>query len=128
MVPTRSASCAILISQGANVLVGTSFGYIDPMLNLSGEHSAVKFEHVSGYKTSPNMRVVNESIYEGYYLAGIVARSMTKSNILGFVGAVPIPEVIRNINSFTLGAQSVNPKITTKVVWINEWFNPPQGN
>lgn len=115
-----------LISQGANVLVGTSFGYMGPMLNLSGEHSAVKFEHVSGYKTSPNMRVVNSRIYEGYYLAGIVAGSMTKSNILGFVGAVPIPEVIRNINSFTLGAQSVNPKITAKVVWINEWFNPPK--
>jgi simple sugar transport system substrate-binding protein len=70
--------------------------------------------------------LVNSRIYEGYYLAGI-AGSMTKSNILGFVGAVPVPEVIRNINSFTLGAQSVNPKITTKVVWINEWFNP-QGN
>ena len=115
-----------LISQGANVLVGTSFGYMGPMLNLSRDHSSVKFEHVSGYRTSPNMRVVNSRIYEGYYLAGIVAGSMTKSNILGFVGAVPIPEVIRNINSFTLGAQSVNPNITTKVVWINEWFNPPK--
>lgn len=101
-----------LISQGANVLVGTSFGYMGPMLNLSGEHSAVKFEHVSGYKTSPNMRVVNSRIYEGYYLAGIVAGSMTKSNILGFVGAVPIPEVIRNIRNYVATAQGISPAKT----------------
>lgn len=115
-----------LISQGNNMVVGTSFGYMGPMIKLAGENSAVKFEHASGYKTSPNMRTFNSRIYEGYFLAGVVAGTMTKSNVLGFVGAVPIPEVIRNINSFTLGAQLVNPKITTKVVWINEWFNPPK--
>ncbi|HSV81603.1 MAG TPA: BMP family ABC transporter substrate-binding protein [Ramlibacter sp.] len=115
-----------IINQGGDMLVGTSFGYMGPMLKLSGEHRKVKFEHASGYKSSPNMRTYNSRIYEGYYLAGVVAGSMTKSNVLGFVGAVPIPEVIRNINSFTLGAQSVNPNITTKVVWINEWFNPPK--
>src|SRR5690606_32864852 len=64
--------------------------------------------------------------YEGAYLAGIIAGAMTQSNTLGVVGSVPIPEVIRNINSFTLGAQSVNPDIKTKVVWVNDWFNPPK--
>ena len=59
-------------------------------------------------------------------MAGVVAGGMTKTNTLGVVGSVPIPEVIRNIDSFTMGAQSVNPKIKTKVVWVNEWFNPPK--
>jgi simple sugar transport system substrate-binding protein len=59
-------------------------------------------------------------------MAGVIAGGMTKTNTLGVVGSIPIPEVIRNINSFTLGAQSVNPKIKTKVVWVNEWFNPPK--
>ena len=59
-------------------------------------------------------------------MAGVIAGGMTKTNTLGVVGSIPIPEVIRNINSFTLGAQSVNPKIKTKVVWVNEWFDPPK--
>jgi len=86
----------------------------------------VKFEHATGYKTSDNMRTYDSRTYEGAYMAGVIAGAMTKSNTLGVVGSVPIPEVLRNINSFTLGAQSVNPKITTKVVWVNEWFSPPK--
>ncbi|MBS0344479.1 MAG: BMP family ABC transporter substrate-binding protein [Proteobacteria bacterium] len=114
------------ISQGAQMIVGTSFGYMDPMLRVSKDNTTVKFEHASGYKTAPNMRIFNSRIYEGYYLAGVVAGAMSKTNTIGFVGAVPIPEVIRNLNSFSLGAQSVNPKVVTKVVWTNEWFNPPK--
>ena len=72
------------------------------------------------------MRTYDSRTYEGAYMAGVVAGGMTKTNTLGVVGSIPIPEVIRNINSFTLGAQSVNPKIKTKVVWVNEWFNPPR--
>lgn len=115
-----------IISQGGKMIIGTSFGYMDPMIRTSKDFPDVKFEHASGYKLSRNMRIFNSRIYEGYYLAGVVAGSTTKSNVLGFVGAVPIPEVIRNLNSFTLGALSVNPKIVTKVVWTNEWFNPPK--
>jgi simple sugar transport system substrate-binding protein len=59
-------------------------------------------------------------------MAGVVAGGMTKSNVLGVVGSIPIPEVIRNIDSYTLGAQSVNPKVKVRVVWVNEWFNPPK--
>jgi simple sugar transport system substrate-binding protein len=72
------------------------------------------------------MRTYDARTYEGAYMAGVIAGSMTKTNVLGVVGSVPIPEVIRNIDSFTLGAQSVNPKIKTKVVWVNEWFDPPK--
>jgi len=86
----------------------------------------VKFEHATGYKTAENMRTYDSRTYEGAYMAGVIAGGMTKTNILGVVGSIPIPEVIRNINSFTLGAQSVNPKVKTKVVWVNEWFNPPK--
>ena len=86
----------------------------------------MKFEHATGYKTAPNMRTYDSRTYEGAYMAGVIAGGMTKTNTLGVVGSVPIPEVVRNINSFTLGAQSVNPKIKTKVVWVNEWFNPPK--
>ncbi len=72
------------------------------------------------------MRTYDSRTYEGAYLAGVVAGAMTKTNKLGVVGSIPIPEVIRNIDSFTLGAQSVNPKVETRVVWVNKWFDPPK--
>jgi simple sugar transport system substrate-binding protein len=115
-----------MVSQGNKLIFGTTFGYMEPMLKVAADNKEVKFEHATGYKTSENMRTYDSRTYEGAYMAGIVAGSMTKSNTLGVVGSVPIPEVLRNINSFTLGAQSVNPKVTTKVVWVNEWFSPPK--
>jgi simple sugar transport system substrate-binding protein len=72
------------------------------------------------------MNTYDSRTYEGAYMAGVIAGGMTKTNVVGVVGSIPIPEVIRNINSFTLGAQSVNPKVKTKVVWVNDWFNPPK--
>jgi basic membrane protein A len=115
-----------LVGQGNQLIFGTTFGYMEPMLKVAAEHKGVKFEHATGYKTAENLRTYDSRTYEGAYLAGVIAGAMTKSNTLGVVGSIPIPEVIRNINSFTLGAQSVNPKIKTKVVWVNEWFNPPK--
>ena len=114
------------VSQGNKLIFGTTFGYMEPMLKVAADNKDVKFEHATGYKTSENMRTYDSRTYEGAYMAGVIAGAMTKSNTLGVVGSVPIPEVLRNINSFTLGAQSVNPKITTKVVWVNEWFSPPK--
>ncbi|MGC3987110.1 MAG: BMP family ABC transporter substrate-binding protein [Pseudorhodoferax sp.] len=115
-----------LVGQGNKLIFGTTFGYMEPMLKVAPDAPDVKFEHATGYKTAPNMRTYDSRTYEGAYMAGVIAGAMTKSNTLGVVASVPIPEVVRNINSFTLGAQSVNPKITTKVVWVNEWFNPPK--
>jgi len=115
-----------LVGQGNKLIFGTTFGYMEPMLKVTPDAKDVKFEHATGYKTAENMRTYDSRTYEGAYMAGVIAGSMTKSNTLGVVGSIPIPEVIRNINSFTLGAQSVNPKIKTKVVWVNEWFNPPK--
>ncbi len=115
-----------MITQGDKLIFGTTFGYMDVMQKLGAEFPDVKFEHATGYKTSANVRTYDSRTYEGAYLAGIIAGAMTKTGTLGVVGSVPIPEVLRNLNSFTLGAQSVNPNIKTKVVWVNEWFSPPK--
>jgi basic membrane protein A len=115
-----------LATQGNKIIFATSFGYMDAMLKVAGEFPDVKFEHATGYKTAPNMRIYDASFYQDTYMAGVIAGKMTKTNTLGFVGSFPIPEVLRNINAFTLGALSVNPKVKTKVVWVNTWFDPPK--
>jgi basic membrane protein A len=115
-----------MAGQGNKLIFGTTFGYMEPMLKVAADFKDVKFEHATGYKTADNMRTYDSRTYEGAYLAGVIAGKMSKTGKLGVVGSVPIPEVVRNINSFTLGAQSVNPKVKTRVVWVNEWFNPPK--
>ena len=115
-----------MAGQGNKLIFGTTFGYMEPMLKVAADTKGVMFEHATGYKQAENMRTYDSRTYEGAYMAGVIAGKMTKSNTLGVVASVPIPEVIRNINSFTLGAQSSNPKVKTKVVWVNEWFNPPK--
>jgi basic membrane protein A len=115
-----------LATQGNKIIFATSFGFGDSMAKVAKDFPDVYFEHATGFKTSENMRVYEPRIHEGAYLAGIVAGRMTKSNTLGFVASFPIPEVLRNIDAFTLGAQSVNPKVKTKVVWVGSWFDPPK--
>jgi simple sugar transport system substrate-binding protein len=115
-----------LAAQGNKLIFATSFGFMEPMLKVAGEFPDVKFEHATGYKTAPNMRIYDAKFYEDAYLAGVIAGHMTKTGTLGFVASFPIPEVLRNINAFTLGAQSVNPKVKTRVVWVNTWFDPPK--
>ena len=115
-----------MVGQGNKLIFGTTFGYMEPMLKVAADHKDARFEHATGYKQADNLRTYDSRTYEGAYMAGVIAGKMTKTNILGVVGSIPIPEVIRNINAFTLGAQTVNPKISTKVVWVNEWFNPPK--
>jgi basic membrane protein A len=115
-----------LVAQGNTLIFATSFGFGDAMEKVAKDHPDVRFEHATGYKTAENLRVYEGRFYEDTYMAGVIAGRMTKTNVLGFVGSFPIPEVLRNINAFTLGAQSVNPKVTTKVVWVNTWFDPPK--
>lgn len=115
-----------LVAQGNKVIFATSFGFGDAMEKVARDFPDVYFEHATGFKTAPNLRVYEGRFYEDAYLAGIVAGRMTKTNTLGFVGSFPIPEVLRNINAYTLGALSVNPRIKTKVVWVNAWFDPPK--
>lgn len=115
-----------MAGQGNKLIFGTTFGYMEPMLKVAADNKAVMFEHATGYKQAENMRTYDSRTYEGAYMAGVIAGKMTKTNTLGVVASIPIPEVIRNINSFTLGAQSSNPKVKTRVVWVNEWFSPPK--
>jgi simple sugar transport system substrate-binding protein len=113
-----------LATQGNKVIFGTTFGYMEAMLKVAKDFPDVKFEHATGYKTADNLAQYDVRTYEGAYLAGIAAGKLSKSGKLGVVASVPIPEVLRNINAFTLGARAVNPKATTKVVWVNKWFDP----
>ena len=113
-----------LAKKGTDLVFATSFGYMEPMLKVAGKHKSKTFEHATGYKTADNMGNYSPRFYEGRYLSGIVAGAMTKTNVIGYVAAFPIPEVVRGINSFMLGAQSVNPDATIRVIWINSWYDP----
>jgi basic membrane protein A len=113
-----------LASKGSNVIFATSFGYMDSVLAVAKEFPNVVFEHCTGYKTDTNVGIYDGRGYQGWYLAGIVAGKMTKKNVLGYVAPYPIPEVVRNMNAFTLGARSVSPNVQVHIVWINAWFDP----
>src|SRR5205085_2958955 len=115
-----------MVAQGNKLIFGTTFGYMEPMLKVAADNKAVKFEHATGYKTADNLRTYDSRTYEGAYMAGVIAGSMTKTNTLAVVGSIPIPEVIRNLNSFTRGAPSVNPKVNTNVVRVGGGYNAPK--
>jgi simple sugar transport system substrate-binding protein len=113
-----------LAQQGNKVIFGTSFGYMNQMAKVARFFPHTTFMHATGYKTAPNLGVYDVRTYEGAYMLGVVAGKMSKTGKLGVVASIPIPEVIRNINAFTIGARSVNPKITTRAIWVNSWFDP----
>lgn len=113
-----------LAEQGHKVIFTTSFGYMDPTINVAKKYPNVVFLHCSGYKTAQNVGNYFGRIYQARYLTGIAAGKASKSNVIGYVAAHPIPEVIRGINAFTLGVLSVNPNAKVKVVWTNTWYDP----
>jgi basic membrane protein A and related proteins len=113
-----------LASDGYKLIFATSFGYMEPLQKVAKLFPDVKFEHVNGFKTAANISVYEPRFEEGFYLIGTIAGQMTKSNTLGFIGSFPIPSVVRNVNSMTLGAQAVNPKVKTKAIWVNTWYDP----
>ncbi|MDU7589479.1 MAG: BMP family ABC transporter substrate-binding protein, partial [Acidovorax sp.] len=115
-----------MAAQGTKLVFATSFGYQEFVQKVAPDLKDVKFEHATGYKQAENVATYDTKTFEGAYLAGIVAGGMSKTKTVGVVASVPIPEVVRNINSFVLGAQSVDPSIKAKVVWVNEWFSPPK--
>jgi len=110
--------------QGYNMIFTTSFGYMDPTLEVAQEFPDVYFEHCSGYKTADNMSTYFGRMYQPRYLSGMIAGANTESNIIGYVAAFPIPEVLRGINAFALGVQAVNPDAEVRVVWSNTWYDP----
>jgi simple sugar transport system substrate-binding protein len=109
---------------GADLIFTTSFGYMDPTINVAKKFPNVKFEHATGYKTAPNVSVYSARFYEGRAVQGHIAGKMTKSNIVGYIGSYPIPEVIRGINSAFIHARKVNPDVEFKIVWAYTWFDP----
>jgi simple sugar transport system substrate-binding protein len=113
-----------LAADGNKIIFTTSFGFMNPTLKVAQTFPNTFFEHATGYKTAKNLGTYQARSWEGAYMLGVLAGKMTKSNILGFVGSYPVPEVVRNIDAYTLGAQSVNPKIKTKVIWVSSWYDP----
>ena len=113
-----------LAAKDYGLIFTTSFGYMEPTLKVAKLFPHTRFEHATGYKTAANVITYQARFYEGAYLLGVLAGRTTKTNTLGYIASFPIAEVIRNINAFTLGARSVNPKIHTKVVWADTWYDP----
>jgi len=112
--------------KGNDLIVTTSFGYMDPTINVASEFPDTQFVHISGYKTADNVSTVFGRMYQPRYLSGLAAGAATESNIVGYVAAFPIPEVIRGINAFTLGVKEANPDAEVRVVWTSTWFGPPE--
>jgi len=110
--------------QGADLIFTTSFGYMDPTVNVAGKFPDVKFEHATGYKTADNVATYSARFYEGRAIQGHIAGKMTKSNVIGYIASFPIPEVIRGINAAYIHAKKVNPDVQFKIVWAYTWFDP----
>ncbi|KPD10992.1 BMP family ABC transporter substrate-binding protein [Phaeobacter sp. 11ANDIMAR09] len=110
--------------QGADLIFTTSFGYMDPTINVAAKFPNVRFEHATGYKQAENVATYSARFYEGRAVQGTIAGNMTKSNIVGYIGSYPIPEVIRGINSAYIHAKKVNPDVEFKIVWAFTWFDP----
>lgn len=110
--------------EGADLIFATSFGYMDPTINVAKKFPNVKFEHATGYKRAENVSTYSARFYEGRAVQGTIAGHMTESNIIGYIGSYPIPEVIRGINSAYIHAKKVNPDVEFKIVWAFTWFDP----
>ena len=128
MVPEAESSKIFRkLARKHDIVFATSFGYMDGMVKAAEKNKDTIFLHATGYKgNDKNMDNYVCHSFQARYLTGIAAGMLTKTNRIGVVGSHPIPEIIRNINALTLGAQTVNPDIKVNVIWINSWFDPPK--
>jgi simple sugar transport system substrate-binding protein len=115
-----------LANSGHKLIFATSFGYMNYVLNSAKKHPAVFYEHATGYKRGANVATYNIRFYQARYVQGVIAGKLSKAGLAGYVGSVPVPEVVQGINAFMLGMQSVNPKARMKFVLINSWYDPPK--
>ena len=115
-----------MIRNGVDMIFTTSFGYMEQTVKAAKQNPDVIFEHATGYKTAPNLSVYSSRFYEGRYVQGVIAGHMSKAGKAGYIASFPIPEVVRGINEFYLGATSVNPDFDVDVVWVNTWYDPPK--
>jgi len=124
--PDAERAIAKLAETGHELIFTTSFGYMEPTLKVAKRFPNVKFEHATGYKRADNVSTYVARFYQGRYVQGVIAGKISKTNTIGYIASFPIPEVVRGINAFLLGAHSVNPDIKVKVVWVYTWFDPPK--
>jgi simple sugar transport system substrate-binding protein len=110
--------------QGADIIFATSFGYMDPVINVAKKFPNVKFEHATGYKQSENAANYGLKLYQARHVQGIIAGMMTKTNTICYIASFPIPEVMREINTFYLGAKKMNPDVDLKITWVYTWYDP----
>ena len=122
--PDSERAIEQLARSGHKLIFTTSFGYMDPTIKVAKKYPNVFFEHNTGYKRDKNVATYSARFYEGRHVQGRIAAKMSKSGVLGYIGSFPIPEVVSGINSTILGAQSVNPDIKVKIIWVNSWFDP----
>src|ERR1700736_1807721 len=122
--PDSERSIEQLVRAGNKLIFTTSFGYMDPTLKVAKKYPNVHFEHATGYKRDKNMSTYSGRFYEGRYIQGQIAAKVSKAGVLGYIGSFPIPEVVSGINSTMIGAQTVNPNIKVKIIWVNSWFDP----
>jgi len=122
--PDAERAITRLARQGAGLIFTTSFGFMDPTVKVAARFPDVKFEHATGYKRADNVSTYSARFYEGRYIIGQIAAQMSESGVAGYIASFPIPEVVRGINSFLLGAQTIDPDFKLKVIWVNTWFDP----
>jgi basic membrane protein A and related proteins len=115
-----------LVRSDHQLIFATSFGYMDQTLRVAEKYPNVHFEHATGFKRAANVSTYDARWYEGDYLQGVIAGKMSKSGVIGWIAPFPIPLVISGINASILGAQTVNPNIKLKIIWVNTWFDPPK--
>jgi basic membrane protein A len=113
-----------LATGGNGIIFTTSFGFMNPTIKVAKQFPAVKFEHCTGYKRAVNVATYNIRFYEGRYIQGVIAGKTSKSGVVGYIGSVPIPEVVMGMNAFIQGMHTVNPQGKIKLVWINGWYDP----
>jgi len=114
-----------MIAKGNNLIFTTSYGFLEPAQRVAKRHPKVVFMQINRFDTAANLGTYFSHQYQPMYLAGIAAGRVTKSNKLGFIAAHPVPPLVQAINAFTLGAKSVNPKVSTNVIFINNWSDAP---
>lgn len=112
------------VKDGCKLIFTPSFGFMEPTLKVARTAPKIIFMNGTGYKTATNVGTYNARWYEGRYLEGVIAGHMTKNNVVGYVGAFPIPEVLQGVNAFALGMKSANPKAQLRLIWVNSWYDP----
>jgi basic membrane protein A and related proteins len=122
--PDAERSIEQLARSGHKLIFTTSFGFMDATVKVAKKYPNLFFEHATGYKREKNLATYSARFYEGRTIQGLITGKMSKSGTMGYIGSVPIPEVISGINATMLAAQTINPNIKVKIIWVGEWFNP----